>query len=44
MVLRVETPYYLLGWAGMNAMDTVLVGRTGARILNRSARGLVLLD
>jgi Xaa-Pro aminopeptidase len=44
MVLRLETPYYLLGWAGMNAMDTVLVGRTGARIMNRSARGLVLLD
>jgi Xaa-Pro aminopeptidase len=44
MVLRVETPYYLIGWGGMTMMDTVLVTRSGARVMNRAARGLVVLD
>jgi Xaa-Pro dipeptidase len=44
MVLRVETPYYVVGWGGMNVKDTVLVTRSGTRVLNRSARGLVVLD
>ena len=30
MVLRVETPYYLVGEAGLNVKETVLVTRTGA--------------
>lgn len=44
MVLRVEAPYYVIGWGGLNLMETVLVMRKGARVMNRSARGLVLLD
>jgi Xaa-Pro aminopeptidase len=44
MVLRVETPYYVLGEAGLNLKETVLVTRTGAHSLNRSHRGLVVLD
>jgi Xaa-Pro aminopeptidase len=44
MLLRVEAPYYLLGWGGMNLMETVLVIRGGSRVLNRAARGLVVLD
>ena len=44
MVLRVEAPYYMIGWGGLNLMETVLVMRKGARVMNRSARGLVLLD
>jgi Xaa-Pro dipeptidase len=44
MVLRVETPYYVVGEAGFNVKDTVLVTRTGAHGLNRSHRGLVVLD
>ncbi|MBI2205338.1 MAG: aminopeptidase P family protein [Candidatus Rokubacteria bacterium] len=44
MVLRVETPYYLVGWGAVTMMDTVLVMRSGARVMNRAARGLVLLD
>jgi Xaa-Pro aminopeptidase len=44
MVLRVETPYYQVGWGGLAIMDTVYVTRAGASVLNRSARGLVLLD
>jgi Xaa-Pro aminopeptidase len=43
-VLRVETPYYEHGWSGVSIKDTVLVTTTGARALNRSARGLVVLD
>ncbi|MBI1734089.1 MAG: aminopeptidase P family protein [Candidatus Rokubacteria bacterium] len=44
MVVRVEAPYYLIGWGGMNLMETVLVIRGGGRVMNRSARGLVVLD
>jgi Xaa-Pro aminopeptidase len=44
MVLRIETPYYEHGWGGVNVKDTVLVTTSGARILNRSSRGLVVLD
>ena len=44
MVLRVETPYYLVGWGGVTVMETLLVTRDGARVMNRSARGLVALD
>ncbi len=43
-VLRIETPYYRHGWGGLALKDTVLVGTTGARVLNRSRRGLVVLD
>lgn len=44
MVLRVETPYYVAGEAGLNLKETLLVTRTGAHSLNRSHRGLVVLD
>ena len=44
MLLRVEAPYYLVGWGGMNLMETVLVIRGGSRVMNRAARGLVVLD
>ncbi len=44
MVLRVETPYYELGGFGVNVKETVLVTRGGATVVNRSHRGLVLLD
>ncbi len=44
MVLRVETPYYEPGWGGLHIKDTVLVTRGGASVMNRSARGLVVLD
>jgi len=43
-VLRVETPHYEHGWGGLSIKDTVLVTTTGARALNRSAHGLVVLD
>jgi Xaa-Pro aminopeptidase len=44
MVVRVEAPYYALGDAGMNVKETVLVTRKGGLVLNRSHRGLVVLD
>jgi len=44
MVLRVETPYYELGAAGVHVKETVLVNRGGAAVINRSNRGLVVLE
>ena len=44
MVLRVETPHYVVGETGLNVKETVLVTRTGATPMNRSHRGLVVLD
>ena len=44
MVLRVETPYYIVGETGLNVKETVLVTRTGSTPMNRSHRGLVVLD
>ena len=44
MMLRVEAPYYELGAFGVSVKETVLVTRGGASVVNRSHRGLVLLD
>ena len=43
-LLRIETPHYEHGWAGLNVKETVLVTVGGGRVLNRSRRGLVVLD
>ena len=44
MVVCTETPYYVAGLAGLTVTETALVTRTGAHVLNRSHRGLVVLD
>ena len=44
MVLRVETVYVESGWGGLGVADTVLVTPKEARVLNRSERGLIILD
>jgi Xaa-Pro aminopeptidase len=44
MVLLVAMSHEELGWGGVGLADTVLVTRTGAHGLNRSRRGLVVLD
>ena len=44
MVLGVETPFYELGAAGVHVKETVLVNQGGAAVMNRSNRGLVVLD
>jgi Xaa-Pro aminopeptidase len=43
-VLRIEVPYLQIGWGGVALRDTVLVRTGGSHALNRSARGLVVLD
>jgi len=43
-VLRIEVPYYEHGWAGVNVKDTILVTRRDSHVMNRSLRGLVVLD
>jgi Xaa-Pro aminopeptidase len=43
-VLRIEVPHLEIGWGGVALRDTVLVTTTSGRALNRSARGLVVLD
>jgi Xaa-Pro aminopeptidase len=44
MVVCVETPYYVVGQAGFTLTETALVTRSGAHGLNRSHRGLIVLD
>ena len=44
MVLRIETPYYEHGWGGAQIKETLLVTSSGTRTMNRSRRGLVVLD
>jgi Xaa-Pro dipeptidase len=44
MVLCVETPYYAIGDAGFTLTETALITRSGAHGLNRSHRGLIVLD
>jgi Xaa-Pro aminopeptidase len=43
-VLQITVPFYQIGTAGFGVTETVLVTQTGARPLNRSARGLISLD
>jgi Xaa-Pro aminopeptidase len=43
-VLQITLPRYEIGTLGFGVTETVLVATTGARPLNRSARGLVALD
>lgn len=40
MVFEVETPYYELGFAGLQVEDTVVVTDDGCRVLTRSTREL----
>lgn len=34
----------VVGWGSVTVMDTLLVTRGGARVMNRAARGLVAID
>ena len=43
MVFEVETPYYELGFAGLQVEDTVVVTENGNRILTRTPRELVVV-
>lgn len=44
MVLCIETPYYELGWGGVQVEDMILVTEEGARFLSKSSRELIRLD
>jgi Xaa-Pro aminopeptidase len=44
VVLRIYVRWYELGAAGVQVKETVLVNRDGAAVMNRSHRGLILLD
>ncbi|MCR4607831.1 MAG: Xaa-Pro peptidase family protein [Oscillospiraceae bacterium] len=41
MVLCIETPYYEIGWGGVQVEDTIAVTKTGAEYLTRSPRTLI---
>jgi Xaa-Pro aminopeptidase len=43
MVFCVETPYYELGWTGLQVEDTVEITPAGARFLTQSSRELIVL-
>ena len=42
-VLRIELRHFEMGWSGLHVKETVLVTSSGARSMNRSQRGLVVL-
>lgn len=44
MVLCVETPYYEIGWGGVQIEDMLQVTSDGARLLNKSSRELLRVN
>jgi Xaa-Pro dipeptidase len=43
MVVNVETPYYELGFGGVQVEDTAVITKTGPRVLTKSQRELFIL-
>lgn len=43
MVLCIETPFYCLGWGGVQVEDTLLITSSGHRMLTKTSAELVLL-
>lgn len=44
MVVNVETPYYELGWGGVQMENTVVVTKDGCRYLDKSGDALIVLE
>ena len=44
MVFCIETPYYELGWGGIQVEDPVVVTETGRRILTKRSRELIVVE
>ncbi len=44
MVICIETPYYELGWGGVQVEDTLLVQENGYQLLTKSSRELIVID
>ena len=43
-VLCIDAAHLEIGWGGVALRDTALVTTTGSRVINRSVRGLIVLD
>lgn len=43
MVLCIETPYYEIGWGGVQVEDTVVITKNGAKYLTKTPRTLIKL-
>lgn len=44
MVLCIETPYYEIGWGGIQVEDTIVVTSKGAAYLSESPRALIKIE
>ena len=44
MTLNVETPYYELGWGGVQMENTVVVTEDGCRYLDKGGDALIVLE
>lgn len=44
MVINLETPYYELGWGGVQIEDTLEVTKDGCRMLDHTTRELIVLN
>ena len=44
MTLCVETPFYELGWGGVQIEDTIVIEETGARCLDKTGDALIVLE
>lgn len=44
MVINVETPYYELGWGGVQMENTVVITKDGCRYLDKSGDALIVLE
>lgn len=44
MVICVETPYYKLGWGGVQVEDTLLITDSGHELLTKTASELVIIE
>lgn len=44
MTMCIETPFYELGWGGVQIEDTIVVEENGARCLDKSGDALIVLE
>ena len=44
MTINLETPYYELGWGGVQIEDTFEVTKDGVRMLDHTTRDLIVLN
>ena len=44
MVLNIETPYYELGWGGVQVEDTIAMTKNGAVRLDQTDNHMIVLE